>query len=69
MKCLYSLQPDVIELRQAMTPHMVAIQMAVLDIMKACVMELKRSQPSVSAVTIFAYSKLYVHTHCMPITC
>ncbi|XP_064386752.1 DNA repair endonuclease XPF-like [Halichondria panicea] len=39
-------KPDVVELRQAMTPHMVAIQMAVLDIMKACVSELKRSQPS-----------------------
>ncbi len=45
---LYPTQPDVVELRQAMTPRMVAIQMAVLDIMKACVSELKRSQPSVS---------------------
>jgi len=45
----YPPQPDVVELRQQMTPNMVAIQMAILDIMKACVAELKRSQPNVSS--------------------
>ena len=31
-----------------MTPNMIAIQIAVLDIMKACVSELKRCNSSVS---------------------
>jgi len=39
-------KPDVVELRQQMTPSMTAIQMAVLDIMKACVAELKRANPA-----------------------
>ena len=42
------IQPDVVELRQQMTPSMTAIQIAVLDIMKACVTELKRCNSSVS---------------------
>ena len=42
------MQPDVVELRQQMTPNMTAIQIAVLDIMKACVTELKRCNSSVS---------------------
>ena len=42
------MQPDVVELRQQMTPNMTAIQIAVLDIMKACVSELKRCNSSVS---------------------
>ena len=41
-------QPDVVELRQQMTPAMTAVQMAVLEIMKACVLELKSSNPAVS---------------------
>ena len=45
--CCY-MQPDVVELRQQMTPNMTAIQIAVLDIMKACVTELKRCNSSVS---------------------
>lgn len=39
-------KPDVIELRQQMTPAMTAIQMAVLDIMRALVAELKRAHPA-----------------------
>jgi hypothetical protein len=44
---LLCMQPDVVELRQQMTPNMTAIQIAVLDIMKACVTELKRCNSSV----------------------
>ena len=41
-------QPDVIELRQQMSPSMTMIQMAVLEIIKACIIELKRYNPCVS---------------------
>ena len=35
-----------------MTPNMTAIQIAVLDIMKACVSELKRCNSSVSVMNV-----------------
>ena len=41
-----------------MTPNMTAVQIAVLDIMKACVTELKRCNSSVSFHSVHAvYSK------------
>ena len=43
-------QPDVVELRQQMSPSMTAIQMSVLAIVKAYISELKRYNPSVSSV-------------------
>lgn len=39
-----------------MTPNMTAIQMAVLDIIRACVTELKRVNPAVS---------IQLHKHCI----
>ena len=59
MSKFFELKPDVVELRQQMTPNMMAIQMAVLDIMKACVSELKRSNPSVSR-----WQSLLIHKRC-----
>ena len=49
-------QPDVVELRQQMTPAMTAIQMAVLDIMKALVAELKAAHPAVSMMYLFSFA-------------
>ncbi|XP_011408640.1 PREDICTED: DNA repair endonuclease XPF-like, partial [Amphimedon queenslandica] len=42
-RIMRNLFPDVIELRQQMTPSMTAIQHSVLEIMKACVRELKET--------------------------
>ena len=42
-----SLQPEVVELRQQLSGAMTVIQMAVLDIMKSCVAELKTANPAV----------------------
>ena len=42
-----SLQPEVVELRQQLSGAMTVIQMAVLDIMKSCVAELKTGNPTV----------------------
>ena len=52
-------KPDVVELRQQMTPNMTAIQIAVLDIMKACVTELKRCNSSVSFHSISVCIQYY----------
>ncbi|KAL2078172.1 hypothetical protein ACEWY4_025857 [Coilia grayii] len=42
-------KPDVVELHVSLTPAMRAIQSAVLDIMNACLKELKRYNPSLEA--------------------
>ena len=45
----------MVELRQQMTPSMVAIQMAILQVMKACVTELKTVNPSVCDLFSFLF--------------
>jgi DNA excision repair protein ERCC-4 len=42
---LFQHRPDVVELRQKMTPLMCTIQVAILDIMKSCLEELHRGNP------------------------
>ncbi|XP_065904706.1 DNA repair endonuclease XPF-like isoform X2 [Dysidea avara] len=39
-------KPEVVEMRQPMSPNMVSIQMAILDITKACLEELQQANPS-----------------------
>ena len=41
-------QPEVIELELQMTPLMISCQAAILDLLDACVKELKRGNPTVS---------------------
>ena len=41
------MQPDVVELRQQLSETMSIIQLAVLDIIKTCVTELKTANPAV----------------------
>ena len=43
-------KPEVIELHLHLTPSMLAIQTAVLDLIDACLKELKRANPTVSSV-------------------
>ena len=42
-------KPDVVELHVTLTPAMRAIQSSVLDIMNACLKELKRYNPTLEA--------------------
>lgn len=39
-------KPEVVEIHVAMTPAMLAIQTAILDILNACLKELKRYNPA-----------------------
>ena len=51
-----------------MTPAMTAVQMAVLEIMKACVLELKSSNPAVSDQSDCLFASMCTGTHdlCLP---
>lgn len=42
-------KPDVVELHVSLTPAMRAIQSSILDIMNACLKELKRYNPTLEA--------------------
>uniref|UniRef100_A0A3Q3VSZ3 DNA repair endonuclease XPF n=1 Tax=Mola mola TaxID=94237 RepID=A0A3Q3VSZ3_MOLML len=42
-------KPEVVELHVSLTPHMRAIQSSILDIMNACLKELKRYNPTLEA--------------------
>lgn len=42
-------KPDVVELHVSLTPAMRAIQSSVLDVMNACLKELKRYNPTLEA--------------------
>ena len=42
-------KPDVVELHVSLTPAMRAIQSSVMDIMNACLKELKRYNPTLEA--------------------
>lgn len=42
-------KPDVVELHVSLTPAMRAIQSSILDIMSACLKELKRYNPTLEA--------------------
>lgn len=42
-------KPEVVELHVSLTPAMRAIQSSILDIMSACLKELKRYNPSLEA--------------------
>ncbi|XP_048408057.2 DNA repair endonuclease XPF isoform X2 [Stegostoma tigrinum] len=44
--CLDKHKPEVIELHVSLTPSMLAIQTAIMDVMNACLKELKRYNPS-----------------------
>ncbi|XP_043568043.1 DNA repair endonuclease XPF isoform X1 [Chiloscyllium plagiosum] len=44
--CLDRHKPEVIELHVSLTPSMLAIQTAIMDVMNACLKELKRYNPS-----------------------
>ena len=43
-------KPEVIELHLHLTPSMLAIQTAVLDLIDTCLKELKRANPTVSSL-------------------
>lgn len=45
---IFAFKPEVIELHLHLTPSMLAIQTAALDLINTCLKELKRANPTVS---------------------
>ena len=60
---VFIFQPEVIELHLHLTPSMLAIQTAALDLIDSCLKELKRANPTVSFIwnnyVVFCWNPLY----------
>jgi hypothetical protein len=48
---------DVVELKQPLTPRMKTIQLAIIEVMDACISELRRSNSSVSGILNYRHWK------------